>query len=236
MFLLGAVGARLAMVRSRSKGLVNSLTGLPNLAALAADKQRPGTAVGRRARPQLCRDRLDPRCRRRAPVHRADRRPPDPGPAGPPNLPGRRGHLRLVRRQGHALRLAPRRPARLVPQPGPGRRDQHRRGAELRRRTRQQPLADQPAGQRPGRRRRRRFRIAQVEIPRSGAAGGCSLAAVAAVAARQGDRQWRGLARLPAQARPGDAADDRRRGAGPLDPPRKGPDQPHRVRLGGRAA
>lgn len=38
LFLLGVVGARLAMMRSRSKGLVNSLTGLPNLAALAADR------------------------------------------------------------------------------------------------------------------------------------------------------------------------------------------------------
>jgi EAL domain-containing protein (putative c-di-GMP-specific phosphodiesterase class I) len=41
LFLLGVVGARLAMMRSRSKGLVNSLTGLPNLAALAADKSGP---------------------------------------------------------------------------------------------------------------------------------------------------------------------------------------------------
>ncbi len=38
LFLLGVVGARLAMRRSRSKGLVNPLTGLPNLASLAADK------------------------------------------------------------------------------------------------------------------------------------------------------------------------------------------------------
>ena len=38
LFLLGVVGARLAMMRSRSKGLVNPLTGLPNLAALAADR------------------------------------------------------------------------------------------------------------------------------------------------------------------------------------------------------
>lgn len=37
LFLLGAVAIRLAMIRSRSKGLVNPLTGLPNLAALAAD-------------------------------------------------------------------------------------------------------------------------------------------------------------------------------------------------------
>jgi EAL domain-containing protein (putative c-di-GMP-specific phosphodiesterase class I)/CHASE2 domain-containing sensor protein len=38
LFLLGVVAARLAMMRSRSKGLVNTLTGLPNLAALAADR------------------------------------------------------------------------------------------------------------------------------------------------------------------------------------------------------
>jgi EAL domain-containing protein (putative c-di-GMP-specific phosphodiesterase class I)/CHASE2 domain-containing sensor protein len=38
LFLLGVVGARLGMMKSRSKGLVNPLTGLPNLAALAADR------------------------------------------------------------------------------------------------------------------------------------------------------------------------------------------------------
>ena len=38
LFLLGVVAGRLAMMRSRAKGLVNSLTGLPNLAALAADR------------------------------------------------------------------------------------------------------------------------------------------------------------------------------------------------------
>ncbi len=38
LFLLAVVGTRLAMMRSRSKGLVNPATGLPNLAALAADK------------------------------------------------------------------------------------------------------------------------------------------------------------------------------------------------------
>ena len=37
LFLLGAVAARLAWIRSRSQGLVNPLTGMPNLAALAAD-------------------------------------------------------------------------------------------------------------------------------------------------------------------------------------------------------
>ena len=37
LFLLGAVAARLALIRSRSQGLVNTVTGLPNLAALAAD-------------------------------------------------------------------------------------------------------------------------------------------------------------------------------------------------------
>src|SRR4030095_1541934 len=41
LFLLGVVGARLAMMRSRVQGLVNPLTGLPNLAALAADKSGP---------------------------------------------------------------------------------------------------------------------------------------------------------------------------------------------------
>ncbi len=38
LFLLSVVAARLALHRSRSRGLVNSLTGLPNLAALAADR------------------------------------------------------------------------------------------------------------------------------------------------------------------------------------------------------
>ena len=38
LFLLAVVGGRLAMMRSRAKGLVNPLTGLPNLAALAADR------------------------------------------------------------------------------------------------------------------------------------------------------------------------------------------------------
>jgi len=38
LFLLGVVGARLAWRRSRFRGLVNNLTGLPNLAALAADR------------------------------------------------------------------------------------------------------------------------------------------------------------------------------------------------------
>ena len=38
LFLLGVVAARLAMLRSRARGLVNPLTGLPNLAALAADR------------------------------------------------------------------------------------------------------------------------------------------------------------------------------------------------------
>ena len=38
LFLLGVVAARLAMQRSRARGLVNPLTGLPNLAALAADR------------------------------------------------------------------------------------------------------------------------------------------------------------------------------------------------------
>ncbi len=37
LFLIGAVAARLALIRSRSQGLVNPVTGLPNLAALAAD-------------------------------------------------------------------------------------------------------------------------------------------------------------------------------------------------------
>lgn len=37
LFLLGVVAARLVWIRSRSQGLVNPLTGLPNLAALAAD-------------------------------------------------------------------------------------------------------------------------------------------------------------------------------------------------------
>lgn len=38
LFLIAAVASRLAWARSRSRGLVNALTGLPNLAALAADK------------------------------------------------------------------------------------------------------------------------------------------------------------------------------------------------------
>ena len=38
LFLTGVVAARLALKRSRVRGLTNSLTGLPNLAALAADK------------------------------------------------------------------------------------------------------------------------------------------------------------------------------------------------------
>ena len=38
LFLVAAVGFRLALARSRSRGLVHALTGLPNLAALAADK------------------------------------------------------------------------------------------------------------------------------------------------------------------------------------------------------
>jgi EAL domain-containing protein (putative c-di-GMP-specific phosphodiesterase class I)/CHASE2 domain-containing sensor protein len=38
LFLLAVIGGRLAMKRSRAKGLVNPLTGLPNLAALAADR------------------------------------------------------------------------------------------------------------------------------------------------------------------------------------------------------
>ncbi|WP_162888110.1 EAL domain-containing protein [Sphingomonas mesophila] len=38
LFLLGAVAARSAWKRSRQRGLHNSLTGLPNLTALAADK------------------------------------------------------------------------------------------------------------------------------------------------------------------------------------------------------
>jgi EAL domain-containing protein (putative c-di-GMP-specific phosphodiesterase class I)/CHASE2 domain-containing sensor protein len=38
LFLLGVMAARLAMLRSRARGLVNPLTGLPNLAALAADR------------------------------------------------------------------------------------------------------------------------------------------------------------------------------------------------------
>ena len=38
LFLLGVVCARLGMLRSRAKGFVNPLTGLPNLAALAADR------------------------------------------------------------------------------------------------------------------------------------------------------------------------------------------------------
>ncbi|MES2903613.1 MAG: EAL domain-containing protein [Pseudomonadota bacterium] len=38
LFLLAVVGSRLMMARSRSRGLVHALTGLPNLAALAHDK------------------------------------------------------------------------------------------------------------------------------------------------------------------------------------------------------
>ena len=38
LFLLALVAARLAWARSRSRGLVNALTGLPNLAALGSDK------------------------------------------------------------------------------------------------------------------------------------------------------------------------------------------------------
>ncbi len=37
LFLLGVLGGRLAWMRSRARGLVNSVTGLPNLAALASD-------------------------------------------------------------------------------------------------------------------------------------------------------------------------------------------------------
>ncbi len=37
LFLLGLLGGRLAWMRSRARGLVNSVTGLPNLAALASD-------------------------------------------------------------------------------------------------------------------------------------------------------------------------------------------------------
>ena len=48
LFLVGVLSARLAWARSRSRGLVNNLTGLPNLAALAADssgKDLPLVAV-----------------------------------------------------------------------------------------------------------------------------------------------------------------------------------------------
>ena len=38
LFFIGALAARLAWMRSKSRGLVNPLTGLPNLAALAADR------------------------------------------------------------------------------------------------------------------------------------------------------------------------------------------------------
>ncbi len=39
LFLIAAMASRLAWARSRSRGLVHALTGLPNLAALAADKR-----------------------------------------------------------------------------------------------------------------------------------------------------------------------------------------------------
>lgn len=39
LFLIAAIASRLAWARSRSRGLVHALTGLPNLAALAADKR-----------------------------------------------------------------------------------------------------------------------------------------------------------------------------------------------------
>ena len=48
LFLVGTVAARLGWMQSRSKGLVNSLTGIPNLAALAEDsggKDLPLVAV-----------------------------------------------------------------------------------------------------------------------------------------------------------------------------------------------
>lgn len=39
LFLIGVIASRLAWARSRSRGLVHALTGLPNLAALAVDKR-----------------------------------------------------------------------------------------------------------------------------------------------------------------------------------------------------
>lgn len=39
LFLIAVISARLAWARSRSRGLVHALTGLPNLAALSADKR-----------------------------------------------------------------------------------------------------------------------------------------------------------------------------------------------------
>ena len=84
----------------------------------------------------------------------------------------------------------------------------------------------EPPRQRAGRRRRSRARRPQVEISRPRPAAGRVVAAVAAEPARYRDRQGRGVGRLPAQARPRIEADHRRRGAGALDPSRKGPDQP----------
>ena len=74
------------------------------------------------------------------------------------------------------------------------------------------------------------------KYPRPRQPAGRVVEAVDAQPARFGHRQGRGLGRLPAEARPRDAPDHRRRSAGPLDPPRKGPDRRDRIRRRGRAA
>ena len=230
-------GTALGWRRFRVRGLVNPVSNLPNLNALRANRDgRKHALIAARV---LNYEEIvaDPSRQCRTAAGRADRLAPVGRLARPDLVPGRRRSLRLVRRAARSrsaiisTRFTSlfRNPARVA---GRADRPDHR----VRGRGRKQPFAFKPPGERPGRRRRGRARRAQVEIPRSRQPSGRVVEAVDAEPARRRDRPRRSLGRLPAQARPRDAADHRRRSARPLDPSRKGPDRRFRIRRRGRAA
>ena len=236
LFVLTTVAVALGWRRFRVRGLVNPVSNLPNLNALRAnrDGRKHALIAARVLNYEEIAETLPAECR--APAGRADRLAPVGRLARPDAVPGRRRDLRLVRRAARSVRQSSRRALFAVPQPGPRRRPADRPDHRLRGRSRKQPLAFQPPVERPGRRRRGRARRAQVEVPRSRQPPGCLVEAVDAQPARRCDRPRRSLGRLPAQARPCDPADHRRRSARPLDPSRKGSDRGFRIRRRGRAA
>ena len=74
LFVIGIIAGVLSWRRYRARGLVNPISDLPNLNALARQHGRQETGADRRSRSQLRRDRRDLAAEQRAAAHRADRR------------------------------------------------------------------------------------------------------------------------------------------------------------------
>ena len=121
LFVLLVVGGVLTWRRFRARGLVNPVSNLPNLNALAGEQGRAATGADRGPDLELRGNRRHPAGEQRAAARRPDRFAPHGRRSEPYALSRRRRHFRLVRRASRAVRQPSRCALCLVPKSGASR-------------------------------------------------------------------------------------------------------------------